>query len=182
MAQLHVGSGTPGLLTDLGESFLRDVYYKGLLESSLAHGLGIDVGGVLAGFVTFSEHSERLFDDIARRRPVHVVLALARASLRRPRLVLDVIESRRIVRAPGLGREIDAEVVSLEVASQFQGLGLGFFLLEAAVAAIKDPVKARILAGHSEVGRLYERLGFRARARFRMHRRDWILLAREDAA
>ena len=182
MAQLHVRSGTPGLLTDLGESFLKDVYYRGLLESSLGHGLGIDVGEELAGFVTYSEHSEQLFDEIARRRPVHLVLAVLRAALRRPRLVQDVVESRRIVGAPGLGREVTGEVVSLEVAARYQGLGLGFFLLEAAVLAINGPVKARILHGHTEVGRLYERLGFQERASFRMHRRDWVLLAREHVA
>ena len=30
MARIHAGAGTPGLLTDLGVPFLRDVYYRGL--------------------------------------------------------------------------------------------------------------------------------------------------------
>jgi ribosomal protein S18 acetylase RimI-like enzyme len=185
MASIHARSGTPGLLSDLGEPFLRDVYYRGLLESPWAAGVAIGVAGRIAGFVTYSRDSDRLFSDIVRRRPVAFARHVLGAGLRRPRVLGDVVESVLRVRAHALDRGVAAEVVSLEVDTAFQGLGLGFFLLEAAVGELRRdgavPIKARALAEHTAVVRLYERLGFRVAGPFRMQGRDWVMLLSDGA-
>jgi hypothetical protein len=59
-------------------------------------------------------------------------------------------------------------------------VGLGFYLLERAVdelhAASNARIKARILANHPSVERLYDRLGFREVKTFRLHGRAWKVL------
>jgi GNAT superfamily N-acetyltransferase len=185
MARIHAGSGVPGLLSDLGEAFLRDVYYRGLLISPVGQARVIEIGGRVVGLVTYSSDSSRLFGQIFRRRIFATVLALARAGLRRPRVLLDFIQSVLTVERSSAGSDIAAEIVSLEIAPDFQGLGLGFILLKDAVTALRDAgvtrIKARILANHSAVERLYLPLGFHEEAPFRLHGRDWRLMVFTDA-
>jgi len=185
MAHIHATSGTPGLLSDLGEPFLRDVYYGGLLASPVGKALVIDVGGNVAGFATYSPDSSRLFSEIFRRRIGGTLLALARASVRRPRVVLDFAQTIFSVRRAGEGWDIPAEAVSLEIAPAFQGFGLGFVLLQAAVADLRAAgvtrIKARILVENRAVERLHPPLGFHRGATFRLHGRDWVLMVYDDA-
>ena len=179
MARIHAHSGTPGLLTDLGEPFLRDVFYAGLLASPLGHALVIEVGGNVAGFVTFSPDSETLFSDIFRHRLGATLRASTRASVRRPRIAIDFVETVFNVRGGGEGADIRAESVSLQVAPAFQGLGLGFLLLQSGVDALRASgvmrIKARVLAENRAVERLYPPLGFMRGSQFRLHGRDWVL-------
>jgi GNAT superfamily N-acetyltransferase len=183
MARIHATSGTPGLLSDLGEAFLHDVYYRGLLASPVGVARVIEIGGEVVGFVTYSPDSGRLFGDIFRRRTWTTFLAVARASLRKPRVCIDFVQT--VLNVERSGSDIAAEVVSLEVAPAFQGLGLGLVLLERAVEDLKasaaGPVKARILADHRVVERLYLHFGFRQHAPFRLHGRSWVLMVLDDA-
>ncbi len=180
MARIHVASGTPGLLTDLGEAFLRDVFYAGLLESRFGRGSVVEVKGEVAGFVTYSPDSDALFRDIFRPRLIPTLKALVRASVRKPRVLVHFAETVLTAERAGGASTIAAESVSLEVAPAYQGLGLGFVLLQAAVgnlrAAGATAVKARILQCNQEVERLYPPLGFRQGPSFRLHGRDWILM------
>jgi len=186
MAHIHATSGTPGLLSDLGEAFLRDVYYAGLLSSPAGKALVIEIGGKVAGFVTYSADSGKLFGEIFRRRIGTTLLALTRASLRKPRVTFDFAQTVFTVERSGEGSDIPAEAVSLEIAPAFQGLGLGFLLLQRAVtdlrAAGATRIKARILAANQAVERLHPPLGFHRAATFRLHGRDWVLMVLDDAS
>src|SRR5436190_10987779 len=179
MARIHARSGTPGLLTDLGESFLRDTYYAGLLASPLGRASVIEVDGNVAGFVTYSSDSGRLFGEIFRPRLGSALIALARASARRPRVLIDFFETVRSVDRPETGSAIPAETVSLEVDPAFQGLGLGFLLFQTAVtklqAAGSNRIKSRILSCNRAVERLHPPLGFVKASDFHLHRRSWSL-------
>jgi GNAT superfamily N-acetyltransferase len=185
MAHIHATSGTPGLLSDLGEAFLRDVYYAGLLASPVGRAQVIEIGGKIAGFTTYSPDSRRLFGDIFRRRKWATLLALARASLRKPRVSVDFAQTVLTVDKTGQGSDIAAEAVSLEVAPAYQGLGLGFLLLQSAVTELRAAgatrIKARILADNVAVERLHPPLGFRRGDTFRLHGRDWVLMVLDDA-
>lgn len=185
MAHIHATSGTPGLLSDLGEAFLRDVYYAGLLASPSGEAQVIEIGGKIAGFATYSPDSRRLFGDIFRRRIATTLLALARASLRKPRVSLDFAQTVLTVDKKGEGSDIAAEAVSLEVDPAYQGLGLGFLLLQSAVTELRAAgatrIKARILADNVAVERLHPPLGFHRGATFRLHGRDWVLMVLDDA-
>jgi GNAT superfamily N-acetyltransferase len=180
MARIHVTSGTPGLLTDLGESFLRDVFYARLIDSRFGRASVVEVKGAIAGFVTYSPDSAALFRDIFRPRLLSTLTALARAAVRKPRVVIDFAETVLKSDDSGGGSAIAAESVSLEVAPAYQGLGLGFLLLQAAVTGLRAAgatrVKARILSCNREVERLYPPLGFRTGPTFRLHGRDWVLM------
>jgi GNAT superfamily N-acetyltransferase len=175
-----VTSGTPGLLTDLGEPFLREVFYRGLLTSPVGRASVVEIKGEVAGFVTYSPDSTALFRDIFRPRLVPTLKAVLRASIRKPRVIRDFAETVFTADRAGGGSAIAAESVSLEVAPAYQGLGLGFLLLQAAVnglrAAGAGTVKARILESNREVERLYPPLGFRKGPTFRLHGRTWVLM------
>jgi Sortase and related acyltransferases len=186
MAHIHATSGTPGLLTDMGESFLRDVYYTGLLASPVGKALVIEIGGSVIGFVTYSPDSGRLFSQIFRRRIGATLVALVRSSFRKPRVLVDFVQTVVTIDKTGEGSDIPAEIVSLEIAPAQQGVGLGFFLLQSAVADLQAAgtkrIKARILVENRAVERLHPPLGFRRGAQFRLHGRDWILMVLEDAS
>lgn len=185
MAHIHATAGTPGLLSDLGEVFLRDVYYRGLLASPVGRACVLEIGGNIAGFVTYSLDSDRLFGDIFRRRRRATLFAMARSSLRKPRVSIDFLQTVVTVKRSSPGSDIRAEAVSLEIARAFQGLGLGFFLLQFAVTDLRASgagrIKARILADHRAVERLYPPLGFHRGPAFRLHGRDWVLMVSDDA-
>jgi len=185
MAHIHATSGTPGLLSDLGEAFLRDVYYTGLLASPVGKALVIEIGGKVAGFTTYSADSGRLFGEIFRPRLGRTLLAVAKATLRKPRVPIDFAQTVLTVDRTGEGSDIRAEAVSLEVAPEFQGLGLGFLLLQTAVADLRAEgvtrIKARILASNRPVERLHPPLGFHRASTFRLHGRDWVLMVLDDA-
>jgi GNAT superfamily N-acetyltransferase len=185
MAHIHATSGTPGLLGDLGEKFLRDVYYSGLLASPFGRAIVIEVGGSVAGFASYSPDSGRLFGDIFRPRLVPTLFAIMRATLRKPRVPIDFAETVLAVRRTSEGSDILAEGVSLEVAPAYQGLGLGFLLLQAVVKDLQADgakrIKARILACNQPVERLYPPLGFHRASTFRLHGRDWVLMVLDDA-
>jgi GNAT superfamily N-acetyltransferase len=185
MAHIHATSGTAGLLSDLGEGFLRDIFYGGLLASSLGNALVMEIDGNVAGFVTYSPDSGRLFSEIFRRRLGRTSLALARASVRKPRVLLDFAQTVFAVGKAGEGWDILPESVSLEIAPAYQGFGLGFVLLQAAVTSLRAAgatrIKARILADNRAVERLYPPLGFRRGPSFRLHGREWVLMVYSDA-
>lgn len=185
MARIHATSGTPGLLSDLGEAFLRDVYYAGLLASPVGKALVIEIGGQVAGFSTYSPDSGRLFGEIFRPRIPSTLIALVKATLRKPRVPLDFAQTVLTVDRTGEGSDIRAEAVTLEIAPEFQGLGLGFPLLQAAVTDLRADgatrIKARMLASNRPVERLYPPLGFHRASAFRLHGRDWVLMVLDDA-
>jgi ribosomal protein S18 acetylase RimI-like enzyme len=189
MARIHAHSGTPGLLADLGEGFLR-AYYRRLMASSFGRATVLEISGEVAGFVTVSPQSTRLYRQIVGgRHAVGTSLSAALASLRHPRVIRSMLETVRSVETVEPGGPIDAEVVSLEVDPRRQGLGLGYVLLDAAVAGLREddpdrPIKTRILADQPEIERLYRELGFETLFEFRMQARSWKMMAlrRRDPA
>lgn len=186
MARIHATSGTPGLLTDLGEPFLREVYYRGLLGSPLGRAFVLTSDGAPAGFVTVATDSNRLFNTIFRRNLLRSMGAIAQASLRRPRVILSFLESAFAVASLKEAADVQAEIVSLEVGVPYQHRGFGYGLLTTAVQDLRaDPavrsIKARILADHREVERLYAALGFHTAATFRMQGRRWKLLVLDSS-
>jgi GNAT superfamily N-acetyltransferase len=183
MAQIHASTDTPGLLSDLGQAFLRDVYYAGLLRSPDGHANVIEIGGEVVGFVTWSPASESLFREIFRRQLHRTAWAIAKSTARKPRIAWDFAQSVLNVERT-VGADISAEVVSLEIAPAYQGLGLGFFLLQSCVAALRaggaSHIKARILLDFPSVERLYGKLGFKRGEAFRLHGRKWVLMVLDE--
>lgn len=184
MATIHAGSGTPGLLTDLGKLFLERVYYAGLLDDPHSGGAAIEIRNELAGFVTYSRDSSRLFRSIVFRRPVAFTTNIIRSGLRRPHLFWNVFESVAHIQGDRLASRVSAEIVSLEVSPAFQKLGLGYFLIERAITELRAehpvPVKVRIFPEHRAVAQLYEHFGFREAGTFKLHGRKWAMLVNDE--
>ena len=180
LAAIHVTSGTPGLLSDLGAQFLERVYYRGVLESPLASIYVLEMAQSPAGFVAFSPDSDRLFVQAMGRRWYLAGWLILLAGLRRPRVMRDLLETVLSVRRHDLDRGIKAEVFSLQIHLRYQGLGLGLILLERALARLQEQgcteVKSRTLVSNVPVERLHEYCGFRAAGTFRLHCRVWHMM------
>jgi L-amino acid N-acyltransferase YncA len=105
---------------------------------------------------------------------------MAKASIRRPRVAVDFAQTVLAVDRSGIDRAYPGETVSLEIAPAFQGLGLGFLLLQTAVTELRragcTAIKARILESNHAVERLHPPLGFRKGPSFRLHGRDWTYM------
>jgi GNAT superfamily N-acetyltransferase len=181
MAHIHATSGTPGLLTDLGEPFLRDVYYRSIVRARLGRAQVLALDGAVVAFVSASPAAGSLFRSIFARHPIKLVSALVRGSVRNPRLILSFAEAALAVSHEPESRGVDAEIISLEVQPRMQHLGLGYVLLSSIIADLRrddpaTPIKVRILAGHREVERLYDALDFTTIRTFQMQGRPWKLL------
>jgi GNAT superfamily N-acetyltransferase len=185
MARIHVASGTPGLLTDLGEWFLRRAYYRRLLEDPRGRALAMDLDNKMVGFVTFSTDSERMYSSIFRGSILELGGAVIARSLRRPRVARDLLETVLQVGGSVPERAIKSEIVSLEIERQYQGMGFGYFLLRAAAEELRamgaTPIKARILQDFPAVERLYAQTGFVAGTPFRLHGRRWRFMLTPEA-
>jgi GNAT superfamily N-acetyltransferase len=177
IAAIHHGSGTPGLLSDLGLAFLERVYYRGILDSPIAETYVIELGDAPAGVVSLTTDADGLFTQVFRRRlPLAARLAIG-ATARRPRLLGDLLETVLDVRRNPLGSGINAEIISLQVARRYQGLGLGLFLLQRATDRLMQrgavPFKSRMLASNTAVTHLYAFLGFNMAGSYPLHGRTW---------
>jgi GNAT superfamily N-acetyltransferase len=181
MATIHRTSGTPGLLSDLGQRFLERVYYAGLLEDVESGADVLELEHSVIGFVSYSRDSASMFRSVILRRARLSAICIARAAARKPRVLRDLLETILATSRNSLARDVKSEIVSLEIASGHQGLGLGFTLLKRAVDLLVDegrPIKARILTDNSAVERLYQALQFRSVGAFRLHGRAWTMLVR----
>jgi GNAT superfamily N-acetyltransferase len=177
IAAIHHGSGTPGLLADLGPAFLERVYYRGILESPIAETYVIELDLAPAGVVSLTTDANRLFTQVFRRRLFLAARLAMAAAVRRPRILRDLIETVLDVRRNPLGGGITAEIISLQVAPRYQGVGLGLFMLQRATDRLLQlgavPFKSRMLASNTAVTRLYAFLGFRMAGSYALHGRTW---------
>jgi len=185
LAEVHIGSGTPGFLSDLGISFLENIYYAVLIDDPYSGGAAIDIGNEVAGFVTYSTDSSKLFRSIFLKKPIPFIMSIIKSMLKRPRILLDFLGVVFHVQADRLATGVDAEVVSLEVRPPYQGLGLGYFLIERAVSELRtkkqgQPIKVRIFSDHVAVARLYESLNFHEVGKFRLNGRNWSMMVNDE--
>ncbi|MET0385346.1 MAG: hypothetical protein ABW321_05275, partial [Polyangiales bacterium] len=127
VAALHAQALAGDFLPSLGPRFL-EVLYRGMLELDLAHGVVALDDGVLAGFVIGTDDSSGLFRKLLVQRTLPLALQVARALLRRPRLLFPTLETFLYPskeQLPG----VDSELLVIAVSERQRSSGVGAALV-----------------------------------------------------
>jgi ribosomal protein S18 acetylase RimI-like enzyme len=175
VAALHADRIGEGFLVTLGPRFLTRLYRRIALSPDalllVADGRAEDGGsddGII-GFVAAAASTRRLYGEFLRRDAVAAGLAAAPAILRDPRRVWETFRY-------GSSDDRDlpaAEILSVAVAAGAAGRGIGGALVAAAqeqLAQLGAPGARVVTAvGNDAALSMYERAGFRRRARTEVH-------------
>jgi ribosomal protein S18 acetylase RimI-like enzyme len=167
VAALHAARIGEGFLVTLGPRFLARLYRR-IALSPAAVLLVAEDGDRVVGFVAAATSTRRLYGDFLRHDALPAGLAAAPAVIRAPRRVWETLR---------YGSDDDelpeAEVLSIAVAADAEGRGIGGALL---VAALEELARAgapaaRVVTavGNDPALAMYERAGFRRRTRTEVH-------------
>lgn len=177
--RLHLDALDRGVLTALGGGFLRALYDELLRREDAFLVAALD-GDRLAGFILGTPDARRLTRAVAlapHRFVPHVLWAV----LRRPRIVLTLLET---VRYGGkTGSSIVAELLVIAVDAAMRSRGIGRRL----VATLDEEMRARGIGAYkvtvhhamTDAVRFYETSGFVAGPGFRLYGLDWDLFVRD---
>jgi ribosomal protein S18 acetylase RimI-like enzyme len=169
VANLHAERIGEGFLVTLGPRFLTRLYRRIALTPAAVLVVAEDDSQRIVGFVAAATSTRRLYGDFLRRDAVPAGLAAAPAVLRSPRRVWETFR---------YGNTDDgdlpaAEVLSIAVAADAGGRGIGGALLAAALERLAEAgaPAARVVTavGNDPALAMYERAGFRRRTRTEVH-------------
>jgi ribosomal protein S18 acetylase RimI-like enzyme len=168
VAGLHAERIGEGFLVTLGPRFLRRLYRRIALSPNAVL-LVADSGERIVGFVAAAASTRRLYGEFLGRDALPAGLAAAPAVVRAPRRVWETFR---------YGNESDddlpaAEILSIAVAADVEGLGIGGRLLSAAQQELTQlgAPQARVVTavGNEAALAMYERAGFQRRSRTEVH-------------
>lgn len=183
VAALH-HSGIPGgLLSELGPSFLRELYRAIDASDDGFVLVAVDASGDVVGFVSGVVTLRSAYLTVLKRSP-HLVFRIASAILswRRVKRIYDVL--RYPAKFPA---DLPAaELLSIVVASAARGKGVADALVSALIAEFErrgvDDVRVMVGARLERAVRLYERLGFTLATRIMTHGEPSLVMVRRGAA
>lgn len=162
-ADLHRTGIHTGFLSSLGMGFLRPLYAA---LSACPSGFGFvweEADGKVLGFVACAESTGRLYKQALLRRGLLLALPLVRY-LFRPSVIKRLWQTLRYPAEVGAALP-PAEILSIAVAEEGRGKGIGKALLSAAMEEFArrgiDRVKVAGWAGNQGANAFYERCGFR---------------------
>jgi ribosomal protein S18 acetylase RimI-like enzyme len=168
VAALHAGRIGEGFLVTLGPRFLRRLYRRIALSPDAVL-LVADSDGRVVGFVAATTSTRRLYGQFLRHDAVPAGIAAAPAVLRAPRQVWETFRY-------GSADEDNlpaAEVLSIAVAPDAEGQGIGGALLGAAQKELAHlgAAEARVVTAVDNEAALamYEHAGFRRRSTTEVH-------------
>jgi ribosomal protein S18 acetylase RimI-like enzyme len=167
VAALHAERIGEGFLVTLGPRFLTRLYRRVALSQAAVLVVAED-GDRIVGFVAAATSTRRFYGDFFRHDAVPAGLAAAPAIVRAPRRVWETLR---------YGSADDdlpaAEVLSVAVAADAEGRGIGGALLNAALEELAQAgaPAARVITavGNDPALAMYERAGFRRRTRTEVH-------------
>jgi ribosomal protein S18 acetylase RimI-like enzyme len=167
VAGLHAERIGEGFLVTLGPRFLTRLYRRIALSPAAVLLVAEDADRIV-GFVAAATSTRRLYGDFLRHDAVPAGLAAAPAVIRAPRRVWETL------RYGSAGDDLPAaEVLSIAVAADAEGRGIGGALLVAALEALAEAgaPAARVVTavGNDPALAMYERAGFRRRTRVEVH-------------
>jgi ribosomal protein S18 acetylase RimI-like enzyme len=177
VARLHAGALAGDFLPSLGERFLH-VFYRGALRSRLASGfVNLNEAGAVTGFILGSLDSSALFRYVASRSAGSLGWAALPAVLKRPALLLKVVETFLYPSKESADEKAELLVIAVEASCRSQGLG------EALVRTLEEVLRAQgiraykvtVLQSNPGANRFYQRLGFTLGGQFRLYKKNWNL-------
>jgi len=169
VSALHAEQIDQGFLSLLGTKFLTRLYRR-IVESSSAFLLVAVQGGEVVGFVAGSPDTGGLYREFVLRDGVRAAFDVSGRLLRNWRRALETL---RYGSSEGSGEGSDVELLSIAVASEFHGQGIGTHLVEAFLARCRTDGFAAasvvVSADNPTAIRLYGQAGFREATRFELH-------------
>jgi ribosomal protein S18 acetylase RimI-like enzyme len=172
VAALHAERIGEGFLVTLGPRFLARLYRRIALSphAVLLVSTGPSAGGErIVGFVATAISTRRLYGEFLRRDALAAGIAAGPAVLRHPRRVWETFRYG----SANDGDLPEAEILSIAVATDLSGRGIGAALLGAAQEELSrlDAAEARVVTavGNEAALAMYERAGFRRRTRTEVH-------------
>jgi ribosomal protein S18 acetylase RimI-like enzyme len=162
VVRLHLERFPGKFLSRLGAGFLTQ-YYLSVVESPVGIALVAEQNGQIRGFVTACLRSGGFYRQLARQRGFRFFPHIVSPLLRDPTLALRFVKSV-FQRFQSIGGEDAAELSSLAVRPEDDGLGLGLALVVRSLDCIverggKDVVCA-VDTSNQALIRAYESLGF----------------------
>jgi ribosomal protein S18 acetylase RimI-like enzyme len=177
VAALHRDSLAEDFLPSLGLNFLETLY-RGMIGLELAWGWVALEDGQVVGFVAATDDSRRLFGQMIRRRPLALSWSVARALLRRPRLLFPTLETFLYPSREGKD-STPAELLVIAVRGGRRSTGVGASLVgrldETMASRRLVSYKVTVRAGNEGANRFYRKLGFALSRSFPMYRQQWNL-------
>lgn len=172
LALLHQDNIETGFLSQLGRPFL-ELLYRELIRSDKAVCLVAEDKGLIIGYVCGCENTRSFYRDFLRRKFLSAGAKLFFKALK-PATARGVFEHLRGARqAEAPGSLPTPELISLAVARQFRGAGIGGYLVAAlaseldrrAIAEFKVVVGSSLLAANA----FYKKMGFELVGKTEIH-------------
>jgi len=172
IAELHIQGISTGFISSLGIDFVTALY-EAIAQSKFSFGFVAEENNKILGFVAFATNINKLYKSVILKEGWRFAFLSAGKmfSLRRMKKVLQTLfYASRIKKKMDLP---SAELLSIVVAEQAQGKGIGKQLLERGFreCAKRDVDKVKVLVGanNEPAIKLYLKFGFELAGQFDNH-------------
>ncbi len=162
IAKLHIEGISTGFISSLGIDFVTALY-EAIAESKDSFGFVAKENDRVLGFVAFTTNLNKLYKSVILKKGWRFALLLAGKmfSLKRIKKVFETLFYPSRIKKMNLP---SAELLSIVVADESQGKGLGLQLLQKGLAGCAkrgiDKVKVLVGADNKPANELYQKCGF----------------------
>jgi ribosomal protein S18 acetylase RimI-like enzyme len=170
IAELHAQLISEGFLAVLGPAFLERLYRRIARGATSFAFVGVDQDGTIVGFVAVAERTSTLYRQFLVRDGIQAACRAIPTVLRHLRSVIETLRH-------GVGSHEDrpgAEILSLAVARQARGHGVGTALVMAATSELRRRgiTDAHVVTASDNAAalRTYLGCGFERRSTIEVHR------------
>jgi len=183
LARIHHTALPDDFLPSLGRDFLENVYYPAALKSGNAITLAARARGEPVGFVTIAHYSSQYTRDVLRWAWIRMGLYALKAFLSHPSILwksLEVLQSALFSKPD----PIQSEIVFIAVDPSCHGQGIGTQLVISSLQYLERKsiyeCRTKTLAGNRHVIRMYEKIGWHVRDRFRLIGNSYVNIVLEN--
>jgi len=162
VARLHIDGINTGFISSLGIDFVMALY-KAIAQSKTSFSFVAEENDKVLGFVAFTTNINKLYKSVILKKGWRFALLLAGKmfSLKRIKKVFETLFYPSRIKKMNLPL---AELLSIVVADESQGKGLGLQLLQKGLAGCAkrgiDKVKVLVGADNKPANELYQKCGF----------------------
>ncbi len=174
-AQHHAAMGS-SLWAKLGLRFLRELY-QGLIDSDLFLGFVYVEDGEVKGFIAGSTDADAMLKQVLAARWLPLAIA-ALPGLRKPGVVLRLLETARYFDQSAVGEDIPAESLFCSFVPELRGKRISGHvnkvLFDELLARGHRAVKITTEVSNDGANRQLQSWGFHDRGRFRFYGKDMV--------